>query len=139
MKFIFDSPAVEILCRSTFGSLCCIKHRKFEFDLFFAFFPNSYFGGRDGGCLLQRNRGLWLRCGSYVLLHLWQISSLLCLYWLVFFSSARRPYLPARSYYLSVAVCGIEEITGLAYAVPMRWNWTHSVIVEAFRFWPNCW
>ena len=43
----FDSPRVEILCGSTFGSLCCIKHRKFEFDIFFMFFPNFYFGGRD--------------------------------------------------------------------------------------------
>ena len=46
-EIYFDSPRVGILRGSTFGTLCCIKHRKFEFDLFFTFFADFYFGGRD--------------------------------------------------------------------------------------------
>ena len=58
-EIYFDSPQVEILCGSTFGSLCCIKHKKFEFDLFFTFFPNSYFGGCDRECMVRMAE--WVR------------------------------------------------------------------------------
>ena len=38
-EIYFNLPRVEILCGSNFGNLCCIKHRKFEFDLFLTFLP----------------------------------------------------------------------------------------------------
>ena len=36
-EIYFDSPHIEILCGSTFGSLCCIKHRNLNFIYFSRF------------------------------------------------------------------------------------------------------
>ena len=36
-EIYFDSPHIEIFCGSTFGSLCCIKHRNLNFICFSRF------------------------------------------------------------------------------------------------------